>query len=106
MRGVGWRSSLIVVSGADKSATLNPGGDVGLTLAWKEPVSSIYGSLQQGEAEDELAELEAAFPSPADLDAAAGSGGVAAQARVLADRLSDQLVRGEGIGRIAIDRIG
>ncbi|HSI81427.1 MAG TPA: class E sortase [Solirubrobacterales bacterium] len=80
--------------------------DVGLTLAWKEPVSSIYGSLQQGQAEDELADLEERFPSRDDLAAAADAGGVAARARVLADRFSEQLVRGDGIGRIAIERIG
>ena len=37
--------------------------DVATTLAWKEPVSSVYGSIQQGKAEDELADLEGSFPS-------------------------------------------
>ncbi len=37
--------------------------DVGLTLAWKEPLSSIYGSIKQAAAEDDLAELETRFPS-------------------------------------------
>jgi sortase A len=41
--------------------------DVGLTLAWKEPVSSIYGSIKQAEARDQLTELKSRFPSKTDL---------------------------------------
>ena len=48
--------------------------DVGLTLVWKEPLSTIYGSIQQGRAEDQLAELEDRFPAADDLRAAAGAG--------------------------------
>jgi hypothetical protein len=28
--------------------------DVAVTLAWKEPMSTVYGSIQQGKAEDSL----------------------------------------------------
>jgi hypothetical protein len=35
--------------------------DVGLTLAWKEPLSTIYGSIQQGQAEDQLNDLKDRF---------------------------------------------
>jgi len=80
--------------------------DVGLTLAWKEPVSSIYGSIQQRQAEDELDALTDRFPSPEDVDAAEDAGGAASQARILADRFADEIERGEGIGRILVDRIG
>ena len=45
--------------------------DVALTLAWKEPLSTVYGSIKQGQAEDSLAELEQSFPAPADLRAVA-----------------------------------
>ena len=38
--------------------------DAGLTLADKEPLSSIYGSIKQGEAADQLKEIEAVYPSP------------------------------------------
>ena len=79
--------------------------DVGLTLAWQEPVSSFYGSLQQGQAEDELDELADQFPSPQDLAAIEQTDDVAEQARVLADRFEDEVERGEGIGRIGIDSI-
>ena len=37
--------------------------DVAVTLAWKEPVSTIYSSIRQGRAADELERLERAFPS-------------------------------------------
>jgi sortase A len=69
--------------------------DVALTLVWKEPMSTIYGSIQQGEAEDSLAELEAEFPEAVDLD----------QVARLADRFARRVEAGEGIGRIRIDSI-
>jgi sortase A len=79
--------------------------DVGLTLAWKEPVSTIYGSIKQGQAEDELKALEDRFPSPADLRAVAGAN-VEERVRFLADLFEDEVETGKGIGRIHIDRIG
>jgi sortase (surface protein transpeptidase) len=80
--------------------------DVGLTLAWKEPLSTIYGSIQQGKAESELKALEGRFPSPADLRAVEGARNVAEKARLLADLFEDEVETGKGIGRIQIDRIG
>jgi sortase A len=80
--------------------------DVGLTLVWKEPVSTVYGSIQQGKAEDELEALEDRFPSPADLEAIARAGNVSEQVRLLADRFSDEVETGNAIGRITSDRIG
>jgi sortase A len=81
--------------------------DVAVTLAWKEPVSTIYGSIQQGRADDELDELRDEFPSPADLRALERVDGVRRKAAVLADRFADQVVdrTGEGIGRVRIPRI-
>ena len=78
--------------------------DVGLTLVWKEPVSTVYGAIQQGQAEDDLAELEARFPTRADLRALED---LALEQRVarLADRFADEVKTGEGIGRIAIPSI-
>lgn len=70
--------------------------DVGMTLAWQEPVSSIYGSIQQRQAADELADLEDRFPSAGDIEAA----------HRLANRFADEVERSEGIGRVRIDRIG
>jgi sortase A len=80
--------------------------DAGLTLVWQEPLSAAYGSLQQGEAEDQLDELESEYPTAADLAAIAGVEGSAAKARILADRFRPRLEEGHAIGKIKIDRIG
>jgi sortase A len=79
--------------------------DVGLTLAWKEPLSSIYGSLQQRQAEDELAALEDEFPSTGLLRRALRAGDIDDRVRILADAFEQEVERGEAIGRIAIPRI-
>jgi sortase A len=80
--------------------------DVGLTLAWKEPLSSIYGSFQQREAEDELTALEDRFPSQDLLRRALSEDELSERVRVLADAFGEEVKRGEGIGRIIIPRIG
>jgi len=75
--------------------------DAGVTLLWEEPVSAAYGSLQQGRASDELSDLESSFDTEvqgADTDAA--------RARILAKRFSDQIEKGDAIGRIEIDSVG
>ena len=79
--------------------------DAGLTLVWQEPLSAAYGSLQQGQAEGDLRDLEAEYPTEADLTAIESVSGVAAKARILADRFEPRLREGEGIGRIEIPRI-
>jgi sortase A len=79
--------------------------DAGLTLVWQEPLSAAYGSIQQGQAEDELDELESEYPTATDLAAIAGVEGTAAKARILADRFKPHLEEGRAIGRIEIDRI-
>jgi sortase A len=79
--------------------------DVGLTLAWKEPLSTIYGSIQQGKAEDQLDELTDRFPGADDLRAAAGAGSIAERVEILADRFEDEVEVGKAIGRIRIEAI-
>jgi sortase A len=80
--------------------------DAGLTLVWQEPLSAAYGSLQQSRAADQLDDLEAQYPTAADLAAIAGVSGTEAKARILADRFEPHLQEGHAIGRIKIDRIG
>ena len=82
--------------------------DVAATLAWKEPLSMIYGSVQQDRAADQLDRLERSFPSPADVRASERAGGIMTKARLLAERFAAALraVDGEGIGRIEIPAIG
>lgn len=79
--------------------------DVGLTLVWKEPMSTVYGSIRQAEAEDSLTALEDEFPSRADLRGLADVGNIDERARRLAERFADEVERGQGIGRIAIPSI-
>jgi sortase A len=80
--------------------------DAAVTLLWQEPVSAAYGSLKQGQASDDLEELEAEFPTEEDLAAISGITGDAERARILADRFADRIEEGDAIGRIEIDRIG
>jgi sortase A len=80
--------------------------DAGLTLVWQEPLSAAYGSIKQGQAADQLNELETQYPTPEDLAAIAGVQGIAKKAQILADRFEPHLQEGHAIGRIKIDRIG
>jgi sortase A len=79
--------------------------DVGLTLAWKEPLSAIYGSIQQRKAEDQLDELKERFPTAGDLEAAARLGSIEEQVESLADEFANEVETGKAIGRIKIDAI-
>lgn len=74
--------------------------DVGLTLAYKEPLSSIYGSIKQAEAADELQDLEDGYPSAADRRAIARVAQESRRLRILAGRFAAQLETGQAIGRI------
>ena len=80
--------------------------DVGLTLAWKEPLSSLYGSIQQSRADEQLEELKGRFPAADDLAAAASAATLSDRVRILADRFAEEVETGKGIGRIRIDAIG
>ena len=79
--------------------------DVGMTLAWKEPMSTVYGSIQQGKAEDELSTLEDEFPSPSDLQTVSQIKNPEQRVEGLADLFSERVKSGEAIGRIKIDDI-
>jgi sortase A len=79
--------------------------DVGLTLAWKEPLSTLYGSIQQGKAQDQLDDLKDRFPAVDDLRAAESAGSVEERVEILADRFEDEVETGKGIGRIRIDAL-
>jgi sortase A len=78
--------------------------DVGATLAWKEPLSSIYGSVKQSQARDQLADLERDFPTPADIRRA-GRGHGLARAAVLARLFSHRVEHSDPIGRIEVPAI-
>ncbi len=74
--------------------------DVGLTLAYKEPVSSIYGEVKQSQAADQLSELEANYPTAADRRAVHRVRSPKIRASILARRFGRQVETGDAIGRI------
>ena len=96
---------LRIVSIALITAGLVLMADVVLTLTWKEPLSSVYGSIQQGKAEDSLAELQDRFPSPSLQRRAQRTRDITGRVRILADAFQTKVERGEGIGRIMIPSI-
>jgi sortase A len=75
--------------------------DVGLTLAYREPISSIYGSLQQNAAEGELQDIESSEPVQADLRATRRVVDPTVRAALLARRFAKRAETGEPIGRIS-----
>jgi sortase A len=79
--------------------------DVATTLAWREPVSSVYGSIQQHKAAGELADLEDTFPTRADLRRIASLKGSQRKVGVLANLFASRVHNGQAIGRIVIPHI-
>jgi sortase A len=74
--------------------------DVAVTLAYKEPLSSLYGSIKQAEAASQLDDLEAAYPTPADRQAVKRVKNPRGRIRILARRFADEAQTGHAIGRI------
>ncbi len=84
--------------------------DVGITLAYKEPLSSIYGSIKQGEAVSQLEDLEESYAEKPELKAAvkeverrrAPERVAAERAKIaaLARKFEDEVSTGHAIGRI------
>ncbi|HVX32498.1 MAG TPA: class E sortase [Solirubrobacterales bacterium] len=84
--------------------------DVGITLAYQEPLSAIYSSIKQGEKESQLKTLESEFLTRADvkqLRRAKGTQNPQAQKKALsvdvsrlAQRLVDESAPGDALGRI------
>jgi sortase A len=79
--------------------------DVATTLAWREPLSSLYGSIQQGRLRDQLSGLERGFPPAAEVRRARKAGGVRARVDLLAQRFERQVRDGQAIGRVIIPSI-
>jgi sortase A len=99
------RRALRILSTALITAGLVVLADVGLTLAWKEPLSTVYGSIQQDRAEDELAELEGSFLSDRVRSRVAGIDDVNARVEALAEIFAGELETGRAIGRVRIPAI-
>jgi sortase A len=99
------RRALGILSVALITAGLVVIADVATTLAWKEPVSTVYGSIQQGKAEDELAELESRFPARADLREVEQVTGIRKKVGILARLFAERVHKGDAIGRLEIPSI-
>jgi sortase A len=74
--------------------------DVAITLAYEEPLSSIYGSIKQGEAQSQLDDLEASYPTHQDRRAVAKVKDSRRQISILAGRFADAVETGQPIGKI------
>ena len=74
--------------------------DVGVTLAYKEPLSSIYGSIKQDEAQSQLDHIEASYPTSEDRRAVAKVKVPRQQISILAERFAAEAETGQPIGKI------
>jgi len=102
-----WRRAARILSVALITAGVVILADAAITLAWKEPLSSVYGSLKQSAANGQLEELQEKFladPTVADIRAADAR--AERQAKELAAIYADKVKDGQGIGRIEIPSIG
>jgi len=89
-----------IVSVALITAGLVVLADVGITLAYKEPLSSVYSSIKQNEAARQLSEVEAQYPTSADRRAVASVGETKRRISILARRFAARAGTGDAIGRI------
>jgi len=80
--------------------------DGALTLAWEEPVSSLYARIQQGRLDDRLAELERAGPPPAERRVLARLPDPERRLRFAARAALRRAGEGDPLGRLRIDAIG
>jgi sortase A len=99
------RRALHVLSVALITAGVVILADVAMTLAWKEPLSTVYGSIQQGKAEDSLAELSDSFLKSPERREALTERDPTQRAARLARAFAAQVKTGQGIGRIKIEEI-
>jgi sortase A len=99
-----------IVSIALITAGLLVVADVGVTLAYQEPLSAIYSSIKQGEKENQLKSIEADFLTKSDLrsidrakqakDPKVRRKAISVNVAQLAQRLVDESKPGDALGRI------
>ncbi len=80
--------------------------DAGITLAHQEPLSAIYGSVKQREAENQLEKIEADYASDPVSRAVSRARTERRRLSLLADRFAAQAGTGEPIGRIIAPSMG
>jgi sortase A len=82
--------------------------DVGITLAYQEPLSALYSSIKQAEKESQLKDLESSFLSKGDTASIAKAKrqqdpeALDADFSRLAQRLVDESKPGDALGRIEV----
>lgn len=76
--------------------------DAGLTVAWQEPVTSLWTSHRQAVLRGELREVEAAAPTAAESVALARLGTDRARVAYLSETLRRRTEHGQALGRIQI----
>lgn len=74
--------------------------DAGLTLVWKEPLSTAYGSIKQSQAADKLGGVRDSFLELPAVSRLADDAHTRRAARGLADVFATTLEKGKPIGRI------
>ena len=80
--------------------------DVGLTLAWQEPVSALYAQWRQDALADDLEELSEPDLAPAEVEALSRLPLDEDRAAFLARALKRRTDTGDPVGRIRIPEIG
>jgi sortase A len=76
--------------------------DVGITLAYREPISSLYGSIKQGEAASQLEDLEESYAARPEVQKVVRVKRTDPRRKIaiLARQFEDQVGEGDAIGRI------
>ncbi len=74
--------------------------DVGITVAYEEPLSSVYGAIKQGQAASQLKDLEEQYPTRGDRRILAKVENPKRRISILARRFAGQTETGDAIGRI------
>ena len=80
--------------------------DAGITVVWKEPLSSFYSSLRQRTADDQLATLRRDFLDDSRVVELGPAKDIDKRAGKLAELYLNRLEEGTALGRIAIPSIG
>jgi sortase A len=80
--------------------------DAAATLLWKEPVSAVYASVEQGKLERRLEELEEAQPTPAEQATLARLPAPALRVEHRARTMERRLEDGQPVGRLLAPSIG
>lgn len=80
--------------------------DAVATVLWEEPVTALRAAVRAGSLADELAVLEAADPSRAELRALAGERDARRRRALRAAALRERVTPGDAAARLRIGRIG